>query len=238
MLRRDQLDGQFDRAGHAARVGGVLARDVERRAVVGAGADDGQAHRHVHSPIASEELDRNQALVVVHGDDEVVLAASGVEEEGVGGEGAGGGDASGLGGLDGGEDDAVILVADAQDGRPAGVLGWLPLIAGVTFSGFLGGRLIITSALVIIRTLLPVRVEVCGDFVRVRMVLNLGLLRTDARVAREMLRGVALSPCQGGGKSLWLIYRSGVALWAAADVPPEKARRFGAQLARWIGVLL
>src|SRR4051794_20551276 len=36
-----QVDGQFDRRPHAARVGPVAADDVERCAVVGAGADDG-----------------------------------------------------------------------------------------------------------------------------------------------------------------------------------------------------
>ena len=50
------------------------AGDVERRAVVGAGAHQRQAQRDVHALLHAEVLHRDQALVVVHRDHHIELA--------------------------------------------------------------------------------------------------------------------------------------------------------------------
>jgi len=80
--------------------------------VVGAGADDGEADGHVHAAVEVEQLHRDEALVVVHGDDEVVVALHGFDKDGVGGEGADGIDAVLAGHEDGGLDDAFFLIAE------------------------------------------------------------------------------------------------------------------------------
>ena len=58
--------------------------DVERRAVVDAGAQEGQANGHVHRAVEAEELDGDQALIVKHGEYHVELASAGTHEHGVG----------------------------------------------------------------------------------------------------------------------------------------------------------
>jgi hypothetical protein len=55
--------------------------------LVGAGADDGQTDGDVHRAVASEQLDGDQALIVVHGDDAVELAVHRGDEDGVAGGG-------------------------------------------------------------------------------------------------------------------------------------------------------
>ena len=50
------------------------AGDVERGAVVGAGAHERQAERHVDAVLDAEVLHRDQAVVVRHRDDDVELA--------------------------------------------------------------------------------------------------------------------------------------------------------------------
>ena len=50
--------------------------DVEGGAVIDRGADDRQAQRHVHRLAEREQLDRNQPLIVIAGDDDVELAAA------------------------------------------------------------------------------------------------------------------------------------------------------------------
>ena len=61
-------------AAQAARVGDAAAGDVERGAVVGAGAHERQAERHVDAVLDAEVLHRDQPVVVGHRDDEVELA--------------------------------------------------------------------------------------------------------------------------------------------------------------------
>ncbi len=104
--------GHEDGGFHAAGVGFVFAGDVEGGAVVGGGADDGEAEGDVDAAVEVEEFDGDEALVVVHGDDEVVVALDGFDEDGVGGEGAVGVDAVLAGHEDGGLDDAFFLVAE------------------------------------------------------------------------------------------------------------------------------
>ena len=64
----------------AARLAGsatAAAGDVERGAVIGAGAHERQAERHVDAVLDAEVLHRDQAVVVGHGDDDVELARHG-----------------------------------------------------------------------------------------------------------------------------------------------------------------
>src|SRR5262249_927667 len=66
-----QTRGQEHRGDHALRIGDAFARDVERRSVVHRRANDRQTERHVHGLPECEELHRNQALIVIAGDDGV-----------------------------------------------------------------------------------------------------------------------------------------------------------------------
>ena len=88
--------GIFDRLDQAALVGDALAGDVEGGAVIDGGADDRQAERDVDAgqvlPLAgrridleAEQLDRDVALVVVHGDHGVVLPGAQLDEDRVAG---------------------------------------------------------------------------------------------------------------------------------------------------------
>ena len=51
--------------------------------MVGTGAHEGQAQRGVHAVIKAQQLDRNQALVVVHGHDHIKTALPGPHENGI-----------------------------------------------------------------------------------------------------------------------------------------------------------
>ena len=62
------------RGGEARRVGAAAAGDVERGAVIGAGAHERQAERDVDAVLDAEVLHRDQAVVVRHRDDDVELA--------------------------------------------------------------------------------------------------------------------------------------------------------------------
>ena len=73
-LAAAQLPGHADRLDQAGGVGPAAAGDVERRAVVGAGAHQRQAQRDVHALFDAEVLHRDQPLVVVHRDHHVELA--------------------------------------------------------------------------------------------------------------------------------------------------------------------
>ena len=53
----------------------AFAGDVEAGAVIGRGADDGQAERDVHRVPEVQRLDRDQALIVIERDDRVVARA-------------------------------------------------------------------------------------------------------------------------------------------------------------------
>src|SRR6266571_7321939 len=72
------------RGRHALPAGDALARDVERGPVVDAGAHEREPQRHVDALVEARQLDRDVALVVVHGDHEVELAARRPPEERVG----------------------------------------------------------------------------------------------------------------------------------------------------------
>ncbi len=57
------------------RVGHAFARDVKRGAVIGRGADEGQAKGDVDAPVEIQRLDRDQRLIVIHADRRVIAAA-------------------------------------------------------------------------------------------------------------------------------------------------------------------
>ena len=84
---------------HVDVVGDALAGDVEGGAVIDRGAVDRQAERDVHRGVEGDELDRDVALVVVLGDDQVEGAVVGAVEDGVGGDRALHVDAFGAGAL-------------------------------------------------------------------------------------------------------------------------------------------
>ena len=93
------------------------AGDVERGAVIGAGANERQAERHVDAVLDAEVLHRDQPVVVGHRDDDVELAGmpGGVaraHEHGVGRERAARVDAFGARRLHRRGDDAQLLVAE------------------------------------------------------------------------------------------------------------------------------
>ena len=67
--------GEPQRRREARRVGPAAAGDVERRAVVGRGADEGQAERDVDRLVEGERLGRDQRLVVIHAERHVVAGA-------------------------------------------------------------------------------------------------------------------------------------------------------------------
>lgn len=74
---RGEIDRQLNRLDHGTGVGGVFSRYVEGSPVIGAGADEGQADGDVDGLIAREQFHRNQALIVIHGDDEIESAGEG-----------------------------------------------------------------------------------------------------------------------------------------------------------------
>src|SRR5579863_82857 len=60
--------GIFDCRDHAGGARDATAREVISRAVVGRGANKGQAEGDIHGAIELQRLKRNQALVVIHRD--------------------------------------------------------------------------------------------------------------------------------------------------------------------------
>src|SRR6478752_5804055 len=114
------LRTEAQRLDHRPVVGDTGAGDVEGRAVVDGGADDGQPDRDVDARLEPEHLDGPVPLVVVHRDDEVVVAAAGEEEEGVGRERAVHVDAVGASRLDP-RVDLRLLLAVAEEAVLAGV---------------------------------------------------------------------------------------------------------------------
>lgn len=74
---------------HEARlIGYALAGNAEGGAMVGRGADEGQAERDIDGIVEAERLGRNQRLIVIHAHRHVILLAGGIVEHGVGGQGA------------------------------------------------------------------------------------------------------------------------------------------------------
>src|SRR4051812_15204381 len=80
---RCEVCGLSQRFNEAAFVGDALAGDVERRPVVDGSSNHGQTHGDVHAGLETEDLDGAMTLVVVHGDDDVVVTTRGQEEQGI-----------------------------------------------------------------------------------------------------------------------------------------------------------
>ena len=57
--------------------------------MIGAGAREGEAERDVHAFVERVQLERDQALIVIHAEHAVPIAGRGVMENGVGRERAG-----------------------------------------------------------------------------------------------------------------------------------------------------
>jgi hypothetical protein len=91
------LDGEFNRQvdgrSHTSGVGFVSSHDIKRGSMIGTGAHNRKAERNVHCLIEREQLHRYQSLIVIHGDNGVVVAVAGAHEDGVGRVWAGGVDA-------------------------------------------------------------------------------------------------------------------------------------------------
>src|ERR1700733_4805848 len=85
-LLRREIGGLTQRLDQAALVGAALAGDIESSAVIDRGADHRQADGDVHAGFQPQHLDRSMALIVIHRDHHVVVAAAGQEEQRIGGE--------------------------------------------------------------------------------------------------------------------------------------------------------
>eukprot|EP00825_Cyclidium_porcatum_P024628 TRINITY_DN27010_c0_g1_i1.p2 TRINITY_DN27010_c0_g1~~TRINITY_DN27010_c0_g1_i1.p2 ORF type:complete len:246 (-),score=5.17 TRINITY_DN27010_c0_g1_i1:175-912(-) len=106
------VDRHIQSGTHRSGIGPVPAHNIEGRSVIRAGTDDRQADGHVHAFVEREQLDRDQSLVVIHGQDGIKLAVQGTQEDGVGGERTMGVNTLFAGHDHGRLDDAGFLVAE------------------------------------------------------------------------------------------------------------------------------
>src|SRR3546814_7158815 len=63
--------------------------NVKGSAVVGRGADDGETKRHINALIKMQRLERDQRLVVIHAERDVISTPYALMEHGIGGKRAG-----------------------------------------------------------------------------------------------------------------------------------------------------
>lgn len=107
-----ELAGEADCGDHGGGIGEVFSGDGKGGAVVRAGAGFWQAEGDVYGVVEIEQFERDEPLIVIHGDHCVELAACGIAEDGIGHAGAGEDGGSGfIEALDGGGDDADFFVA-------------------------------------------------------------------------------------------------------------------------------
>ena len=110
-----QFAGEADGGDHGRGIGEAFAGDGEGGAMVRAGAGFWQAEGDVHGVVEIEQFERDEPLIVIHGDDGIEVAAGGIAEDGVGHGGAGEDGGSGfVQTVDGGLDDADFLVAEGS----------------------------------------------------------------------------------------------------------------------------
>lgn len=76
--------GEADGGDHGGRVGEVFPGDGKGGAVVGTDARFRQTEGHVHGSLEVEQLEGDEALVVIHGEDGMVVTLGGVTKNGVG----------------------------------------------------------------------------------------------------------------------------------------------------------
>src|SRR5687768_7015371 len=77
----DEARREGDRFDHAGLIGEALAGDIERRAVVDRGTDNGQAEVYADASFEAVDLDGDVPLVVIHHDHDVVLSGDGGVED-------------------------------------------------------------------------------------------------------------------------------------------------------------
>src|SRR5262245_11419076 len=107
-----KLDSNTDCLQQAFVPGDAATGDVEGSAVVDRGADDGQAERHIDSPLKSVHLDGDVPLVVILGHHHVELAPGGTPEDGIRGPGPRDGQSLAARPLDGRLDRAALLITE------------------------------------------------------------------------------------------------------------------------------
>src|SRR5882757_5174886 len=90
-------------------IGLVLARDVEGAAMRRRGNGDGQSALDRDSPLKSQELYCDLPLVVIHGDNAIVVTVAGFQENGVGRKGPSRRISLGIGLAHRGSDDVDLL---------------------------------------------------------------------------------------------------------------------------------
>jgi hypothetical protein len=95
-----EFDGLLDRDQEAALVRLARAGDIEGGAVIDGGADNREADRDVYAGLNAEHLHGTVTLVVIHGYDDVKVAAPGAKEKRIGGQRAFNVPAAGPTGLD------------------------------------------------------------------------------------------------------------------------------------------
>src|SRR5512139_2351559 len=62
---------------HARRIGSAFPGYVVRGPVVGRGSDDREPHSDIHAAVKGDHLERHQALIVIHADNDIVVALVG-----------------------------------------------------------------------------------------------------------------------------------------------------------------
>jgi hypothetical protein len=82
-MLRSQEDGLIEGLEHAPLISPARSGDIEGRAMVHRRTDHGEAHGDIDAFLNPKNLDRTMALVMVHGDHKIKVAALGAEEQGV-----------------------------------------------------------------------------------------------------------------------------------------------------------
>src|SRR6185436_14683641 len=102
------------RLNQTALVSNAPARNIESRTMIDRGTDHGQADRDVNTGLQPQYLDRAMALIMIHRNDHVVIAAAGQEKQRVGRQRASHIPTPALTGLDGGRDFRRLLASAEQ----------------------------------------------------------------------------------------------------------------------------
>src|ERR1043165_2539914 len=71
-----QFHSEIDRRDHAVGTGDSPAGNFKRSAVIGTGARKRKAKRHVHTLVKCVKFQRNQSLVMIHGEYGIVFAVN------------------------------------------------------------------------------------------------------------------------------------------------------------------
>ena len=79
-----QLRCEIDCCDHAIGARDAFAGDLERGAVIGAGARKRETKRYVHTAVKRVDLQRYQTLIVIHAENSIELAFGGAMENCIG----------------------------------------------------------------------------------------------------------------------------------------------------------